>query len=177
MLQCKQSASTCKGLVSNKFNSKNSSSGETKISEYSKYCLSIRDSFSRKPCTGKITQHSSFESGTIQACQEEPRGILLKGLIQPLYAKISILAASVSYQRGMGQHTSNKFKTSEQFHPISAFQKGGTEFITKYAPEGGLHVQAGPKRLLLLCSSKKGIKEISMVSVRRDTLQVPLPLF
>ena len=102
---------------------------------------------------------------------------MLKGVIQPVYAKICISAASVSYQRGMGQHTSNKFKTSEQFHLISAFQKGGTEFITKYAPEGGLHVQAGPKRRLLLCSSRKGIKEISMVSVRRDTLQVPLPLF
>ena len=38
-------------------------------------------------------------------------------------------------------------------------------------------MQAGPKRRLLLCSSKKGIKEICTVLVGRDTLQVPLSLF
>ena len=58
-------------------------------------------------------------------------------------------------KEGWGQQTSNKFETSEQFHPIPAFQNGGTEFTTKYAPEGRLHVQTGPKRRLLLCSSKK----------------------
>ena len=56
-------------------------------------------------------------------------------------------------------------------------KNGGAEFITKYAPEGRLHVQAGPKRRLLLCSFKNGIKEICTVSVGRDTLQVPLSLF
>ena len=80
-------------------------------------------------------------------------------------------------KEGWGQQTSNKFETSEQFHPIPAFQNGGTEFTTKYAPEGRLHVQAGPKRCLLLCSSKKGIKEICTVPVGKDTLRVPLSLF
>ena len=80
-------------------------------------------------------------------------------------------------KEGWRQQTSNKFETSEQFHPIPAFQKGGVEFIAKYAPEERLHVQAGPKRRLLLCSSKKGIKEICTVLVGRDTLQVPLSLF
>ena len=53
------------------------------------------------------------------------------------------------------QQTSNKFETSEQFHPTPVFQNGRAEFITKYAPEGRLHVQPGPKKCLLLCSSKK----------------------
>ena len=79
-------------------------------------------------------------------------------------------------KEGWEQQTSNKFQTSEQFHPIS-FQDGGTDIITKYAPEARLHVQAEPKRQLLLCFSKKGIKEIYMVSVGRDTLRVPLSLF
>ena len=76
------------------------------------------------------------------------------------------------------QQTSNKFETSEQFHPTPVFQNGRAEFITKYAPEGRLHVQPGPKKCLLLCSSKKGIKEICMASVGRDTdtLRVSLSL-
>ena len=45
-------------------------------------------------------------------------------------------------REGWGQQTSDKFETSEQFHLIPAFQIGGTEFITKYAPEERLHVQA-----------------------------------
>ena len=55
----------------------------------------------------------------------------------------------------MVQQTSNKFETSEQFHPILAFQNGGTEFVAKYAPEERLHVLAEPKRRVLLCSFKK----------------------
>ena len=74
-----------------------------------------------------------------------------------------------------GQQASNEFQTSEQFHPVLA--SGGNEFITKYAPEGRLHVLAGLKRRLRLCSFKKGIKEICMVPVRRDTLRVPLSFF
>ena len=80
VLQCKQSASTCNSPIFNKCSSRSTSIRETKIllfklgqtyarSEYPKYCSKIRDSFSRKPCAGKITQPSSFESGTIQACQ------------------------------------------------------------------------------------------------------------
>ena len=72
-----------------------------------------------------------------------------------------------------GQQSSNEFVTSEQFHPIPAFQNGGTEFITKYAPKWRLYVRAGPKRPLLLCSFKRGIK----VSVGRTTLRIPLSLF
>ena len=85
---------------------------------------------------------------------------------------------SVSQQGGEGwrQQTSNKFETSEQFHPIQTFQNGETEFIKKHAPEGRLRVQAGPKRRLLLCFSKKGIKDICTVSVGRDTLRVPVSL-
>ena len=80
-------------------------------------------------------------------------------------------------KEGWGQQTSNKFETSEKFYPIPAFQNGGTEFTTKYAPEGRVNVQAGPKRRLLSGCSKKGIKKICMVSVGRDTLRVPFSLF
>ena len=73
-----------------------------------------------------------------------------------------------------GQQASNEFQIPEQFHPVLV--SGGNEFITKYAPEGR-HVLAGPKRRLLLCSFKKGIKDICMVPVRRDTLRVPLSFF
>ena len=72
-------------------------------------------------------------------------------------------------KEGLGQETSNKFEKSEQFHPIPAFQNGGTEFITNYAPERRLYVQAGPKRRLLLSPSERRIKEICTVSVGRDT--------
>ena len=75
------------------------------------------------------------------------------------------------------QQTSNKFETSEQFHPTPVFQNGRAEFITKYAPEGRLHVQPGPKKCLLLCSSKKGIKEICMASVGRDTDTLRVSVF
>ena len=69
-----------------------------------------------------------------------------------------------------GQQTSNKFETTEQFHPIAAFQNRRTEFITKYAPEGRLHLHAGPKGRLLLCSSEKGIKEICTEGTLYDFL-------
>ena len=72
-------------------------------------------------------------------------------------------------KEGLGQETSNKFETSEQFHPIPAFQNEGTEFIINYAPERRLYVQAGPKRRLLLSPSKRRIKEICTVSAGRDT--------
>ena len=75
------------------------------------------------------------------------------------------------------QQTSNKFETSEQFHPTPAIKNERTEFITRHAPEGRLHVPAGPNRPRLFCSAKKGIKELCMVSVGRYTLRVPLSLF
>ena len=78
---------------------------------------------------------------------------------------------------GLVQQTSNKFETSEQFHPTTAIKNGGTEFITRHAPEGRLHVAAGPNRPRLFCSAKKGNKEICIVSVGRYTLRVPLSLF
>ena len=71
-------------------------------------------------------------------------------------------------KEGWGQQTSNKFETSEQFHSIPAFQNGGIQFTTKHAPERTLHVQAGPKRCLLLCSSKKGIKESSSSNIYQN---------
>ena len=79
-------------------------------------------------------------------------------------------------KEGLGQQSSNKFETSEHFHPIPAFQNGGTEFITKYAPGGRLNVQTGPKKRLLLCFSKKRIKRI-MVLVGKDALSVRMSLF
>ena len=168
MLKCKskQSVSTFKGPVSSKSNSRSISNRETKIflfklvqtytiSEYPKYCSRIWDSFSRKPCAGKITESCGFEPGTIQACQGETQGNVVK----------RCNTASIAMQQSLScikelweQQTSNKFEKTEEFHPIPAFQNGGTELITKYAPEGKPYVQAGPKRRPLLCSSKKGIK-------------------
>ena len=89
MLQCQQSASTCKGPVSNKSNSRSTSSKETKIllfklvqtyvrSEYPKYYSRIEDLFPRKHCAGKITQPSSSESGTIKACNGVTQGNVVK---------------------------------------------------------------------------------------------------
>ena len=159
VLQCKQSASTCKGPVFNKFNSRSTSSKETKIllfklgrtyagSEDPKYCSWIRDSFSRKLCVGKTTQPSTFKSETIQASQGGTQGNVVKRCNT---ASITI-QKSVSQQplscikEGWRQQTNNKFETSEQFHPIPALQNGGTEFFTKYALEKKLHLQAGPKK-------------------------------
>ena len=190
VLQCKQSASTCKGPTSEKSNSRSTSSSETKIllfkldqtyrrSEYRKYSSRIRDSLSRKPCAGKDTQPSSFKSRTIQVCQGGTQG----NVVERCNTASITMQKSISQQplscikEGWGQQTSNNFEASEQFHPIPAIQNGGTEFTTKYAPEGRLHVHTGPKRRLLLCSSKKGIiKVICKVSVGRDTLRVPLSL-
>ena len=73
MLQCKQSASTCKGPVSKKSNSRITSSRETKIllfklgqtytrSEYPKHSSRIRDSLSRKPCRMGQQNSKKFET-------------------------------------------------------------------------------------------------------------------
>ena len=61
---------------------------------------------------------------------------------------------------GWGQQTSNKFETSEQIHPIPAFQNRGTEFITKHALEGRLHVQAGTKTCFSCFSKKELVKYV-----------------
>ena len=123
--------------------------------------------FSQKPWVGKITQPSSFESGSIQACQRWTQE----------NAERCDIATSFFYQKGMGQQTGNKFETSKQFYPIPAFQNGKTKFITKCAPEVRLHVQARPKRHLLLRSFKKGIMATWAVSVGRDILRVPFLCF
>ena len=115
-------------------------------SEYPKFCSRIRDSSSRKPCAGKITQPSSIQSGTIQACQGGTQGNV---------AESCNTASITMLKEEWGQQTSNKFEAFEYFDPIPALKNGGTEFTTKYAPEGRLHVQAGSKTCLLLCSSKK----------------------
>ena len=89
----------------------------------------------------------------------------------------SVSQQTLTYIKGgLGQHTSNKFGISEQFHLIPAFQNVGTEFITEYDPNGRLNVQAGPKRRLLLCFFKNGIKEICTVSMGRDMLSLTLSL-
>ena len=43
-------------------------------------------------------------------------------------------------KEGWRRQTSNKFETSEQFHPIPAFQNGGTEVITKICSRRESHV-------------------------------------
>ena len=158
VLQYKQSASTCKGPVFNKFNSRSTSSKETKIllfklgrtyagSEDPKYCSWIRDSFSRKLCVGKTTQPSTFKSETIQASQGGTQGNVVKRCnTASITIQKSVSQQPLSCIKEGWQQTNNKFETSEQFHPIPALQNGGTEFFTKYAPEKKLHLQAEPKK-------------------------------
>ena len=203
MLQFNQSASVCKGSVSNKSNSRSTSIRETTIillnfgqtyarSEYSKYLWfkDLRFLFSKTLCRENHPTIQFWIRKKQTLSRRNSRKYCCKvQYSQYHHAKISISATSFLYQRGMGQHTSNKFEISEQFHPIPAFQHGETEFITKYEgsrettcqgilpPEGTIRVQAGPKRCLLLCSFIKVIKEICTVSIGRDTLLVSLSFF
>ena len=203
MLQFNQSASACKGSVSNKSNSRSTSIRETTIillnfgqtyarSEYSKYLWfkDLRFLFSKTLCRENHPTIQFWIRKKQTLSRRNSRKCCCKvQYSQYHHAKISISATSSLYQRRMGQHTSNKFEISEQFHPIPAFQHGETEFITKYEgsrettcqgilpPEGTIRVQAGPKRCLLLCSFIKVIKEICTVSIGRDTLLVSLSFF
>ena len=126
-----------------------------------------------------ITQPSSFKSGTIQACQGRIQGNVVERCNTTSITMQKLVSQqTLSYiKERWGQQTSNKFVASEQSHPIPASKNGGTEFITKYAPEGRPYVKARPKRRLLLCSSQNGIIEMCMGSVGRDTLRVPVSLF
>ena len=161
-------------------------------SKYSKYLLfkDLRFLFSKTLCRENHPTNQFWIRKNPTLSRRNSRKCCCKvQYSQYHHAKISISATSFLYQRGMGQHTSNKFETSEQSHLIPTFQHGETEFITKYEgsrentcqgrlpPEGRLHVQAGPKRCLLLCSFRKVIKEIYTVSIGRDTLLVSLSFF
>ena len=101
---------------------------------------------------------------------EKLKEMLLKGAIQlvsPCKNQYLSNFFLVSKKDGGSRPVTN---LKHNFFFIPAFENGGTEFITKYAPEGRLHVQAAPKRYLLLCSIKKGIKKIHKVSVGKNTL-------
>ena len=93
---------------------------------------------------GKITQPSSFDPGTIQSCQGGTQGSFVEKCntasiaVQKLVSRQPLSCIKERW----GQQISNKFETSEQFHPILEFQNGRIEFITKCAPEGRLHMQA-----------------------------------
>ena len=187
VLQCKHSASTCKGPVFNKFNSRSTSSKETKIllfklgqtyagSEDPKYCSWIRDSFSRKLCVGKTTQPSTFKSETIQASQGGTQGNVVKRCnTASITIQKSVPQQPLScIKEGWRQHTNNKFETSEQFHPITALQNG---LLQNMLQKKNYICKLDQKRRLFLVFSKKRNKEIYTVSLGSDTLRVPLSLF
>ena len=111
---------------SNKSNSRSTSSRKTKIilfklgqtsarSEYPKYCSRIRDSSSRIPCAGKITQSSSFDPGAIQSCQGGTQGSFVEKCntasiaVQKLVSRQPLSCINERW----GQQISNKFETSE----------------------------------------------------------------
>ena len=94
--------------------------------------------------------------------------MLLKGAIQKVTVQKPVHKQSLSdIKKGCG----------EQFHPLPTFQNGGAQFASKHATGKGFHVQIRPKRLLLLCATKKGKQEICAFPVGRDTLRVPVSLF
>ena len=208
VLQCKQSASTCKGPVSNKlfiqrFHSKAVPPNRIFLS-YPQYfnvsqvhrlvsTLFPTNPISKEPLTGrlklfhsngaKLTQDPNilnfvqgfeipFRENPMQGkssdppllnqkqsklVKEELTEMLLTGAIQPVSPCKNQYLSNLFLVSKRGQQTTNKLEISEQFDPILAFQNGGTEFITKYAPKakGRLQLQAGPKRHIHLCSFKK----------------------
>ena len=79
-------------------------------------------------------------------------------------------------KRDGGNRPVINLKHLNNFIPYQHFKKEGLNLLQNMLQKR-LHVPAGSKRRLLLCSSKKGIKEICTVLVGRDTLLVPLSLF
>ena len=190
VLQCKHSASTCEGPVFTKFNSRNTSSKETKIllfklgrtyagSEDPKYCSRIRDSFSRKLCAGKTTQPSTFKSETIQASQGGTQGNVVKRCNT---ASITI-QKSVSQQplscikEGWRQQTNNNLKHLNNSIPFQRFKMEGLNLLQNMLQKKDYICKLDQKRRLFLVFSKKRNKEIYTVSLGSDILPVPLSLF
>ena len=93
--------------------------------------------------------------------KEELKVMLLKGAMHPvLPCKNQYLSNPfLVSKRDEGKQTSNKFETSEQFYFIPVFPNGWIQSTTKYVPEGRLHVQGRPKRLIISFLFEKGIKK------------------
>ena len=100
------------------------------ISKYPKYCSRIRDYFSGKPCAGKITQPSSFESGTIQACQ----GGTQRNFVERCNQYLSNLFLVT--KKGWGKRPVINLKHLNNFIPYQHFKMEGLNLLQNMFQKG-----------------------------------------
>ena len=117
------------------------------ISKYFKHNKGLRDAFSRETRPNKIAKPYSPEPRTVKPCKgKNQENVVKRGNTENNTVQKSVHKQSLSdIKKGSGGSPGNKFETSEQFHPLTTFQNGGTQFASKHATGKGFHVQIRPK--------------------------------
>ena len=80
-------------------------------------------------------------------------------------------------EKGWEEPTSNKLETPKSVPTLPALLDGGFALSSKHSKEGRLHVKTGFEGCILFSSIKSCIQKICAVSLVREALRVPLPLF
>ena len=82
-----------------------------------------------------------------------------------------------SREKGWGEPSSDQFKIPESVHTISALQDGGPLLPKGNVTGGRFHVQTGHEGCILYSATSSSIEKICQISLVREPLRVPLPLF
>ena len=113
--------------------------------------------FLENPVQGKSPNPPVLNQEQSKLVKEELKEIMLKGAIQSVspcknqYLKNFLLVS----KRGGGNRPVINLKHLNNFIPYQHFKMEGLNLLQKHTPEGRLHVQAGTKRRVLSCFSKK----------------------
>ena len=113
--------------------------------------------FLENPVQGKSPNPPVLNQEQSKLVKEELKEIMLKGAIQSVspcknqYLNNFLLVS----KRGGGNRPVINLKHLNNFIPYQHFKMEGLNLFQKHTPEGRLHVQAGTKRRVLSCFSKK----------------------
>ena len=137
--------------------------------------------FLENPVQGKLTNPPDLNQEQSKLVKEALKEMLLKSAIQPVSScknqYLSNLFLASKRDRPCNRLVIN-LKHLNNFIPHQYFKMEGLNLLQNMLQKGDYMCNLDLKKCLLLCSSKKGIKEICMASVGRDTdtLRVSLSL-
>ena len=142
-------------------------------------CKGLQNSFPGKSLSGEASSSNKneFKGGKISGFRSGPN--VEKGG----HCKSSSRARPIfeqyfsSKEKGWGEQACDKSKTVESFHPLSTLQNGGYTFSETYVARGRFHVQARFERCILFCTIRQAIQKICQISLVREFVRIPLPMF
>ena len=138
----------------------------------------VPNSFSNRNSSGEGSKKNKFQSGTTKTSKSWSEGNAGKELhFKSWSLKRGIFEQFASdQQKRWKEPTRHKFEGSESVCSPQALQDGRFALSEVCVAERGLHVQSRPEGGILQCSSTQRFTKISMVSLVRKLLPVPVPM-